>query len=96
MQFFKINFKKFPSVKIIGKCLNLGQSASIIVNAANEVLVKLFLDEKIKFLDIVSTINKIFRHKDFKKYAKKKPKSVKDIKFVDNWARLKTTNMCVI
>ena len=95
MQFFKINFKKFPSVKIIGKCLNLGQSASIIVNAANEVLVKLFLDEKIKFLDIVSTINKIFRHKDFKKYAKKKPKSVKDIISVDNWARQKTIEICV-
>ena len=29
------------------------------------------------------------------KYAKKKPKSVKEIKIIDNWARLKTINMCV-
>ena len=95
MEFHNVNSNKFPSTKIISKCLNLGQSASIIVNAANEVLVELFLDKKIKYLDIVSTINKIFRHKEFKKYAKKKPKSVKDILNVDNWARLKTIEICV-
>ena len=50
---------------------------------------------KIGFLDIVATINKIFRDKEFKKYAKRKPKSVKEIKIIDNWARLKTINMCV-
>ena len=55
----------------------------------------MFLDGKIRFLDIVGTINKIFQDKEFKKYAKKKPKSVKEIKIIDNWARLKTINMCV-
>ena len=55
----------------------------------------LFLNKKIGFLNIVQTINKIFRDKDFKKYAKKKPKSVEDIKATDNWARLKTMDMCV-
>ena len=96
MTFEKINIKKFPSVMLVDKCLNMGHSTPIIVNASNEVLVELFLKNKIGFLDIVRTINKIFKDKDFKKYAKKKPKSVKDIKFIDNWARLKTTNMCVI
>ena len=49
-------------------------------------------DEKEK---IVKTINKIFRDKDFKKHAKRKPKSIKDIQITDNWARLKTLAMCV-
>ena len=40
-------------------------------------------------------INKILRDKDFKKYAKRKPASIKDIKITDNWARLKTIDMCV-
>ena len=40
--------------------------------------------------------NKILKNKDFKKYAKRKPKTVKDIKIIDNWARLKTIDMCVI
>jgi len=92
--FENVNIEKFPSVKIIDKCLNLGHSTPTIVNASNEVLVSLFLKGKIGFLDIVNNINKIFKDKDFNKYAKKKPRSVKDIKITDNWARLKTNDMC--
>ena len=73
----------------------MGHSTPAIVNASNEVLVSLFLKGKIGFLDIAGTINKIFRDKEFKKYAKRKPNSVKEIKIIDNWARLKTINMCV-
>ena len=96
LNFQKVNHKLFPSVKLLNKCFTSGFSAPIIVNAANEVLVDLFLREKIGFLSIVKTINKIFGDKDFNKYAKRKPKSAKDIKIIDNWARLKTLNMCVI
>jgi len=95
MNFQLVDTRKFPSVNFIPKCLNLGPSTPAIVNASNEVLVSLFLKGKIGFLDIVGTINKIFKDKEFKKYAKKKPNSVKEIKIIDNWARLKTINMCV-
>jgi len=96
LNFEKVNSNKFPSIKLIKKCLNFGYSTPIIVNASNEVLVDLFLKGKINFLDIVAIINKIFKDKDFNKYAKRKPKTVKEIKIIDDWARLKTTNMCVI
>jgi len=95
MSFDNVDIKKFPSVNFISKCLNSGYSAPTIVNASNEELVRMFLAGKIRFLDIVGTINKIFRDKEFKKYAKKKPKTVNEIKIIDNWARLKTINMCV-
>jgi len=95
LNFYEIDMKKFPSIKLINKSLNSGFSAPIIVNAANEVLVNLFLNGKIGFLDIVKFINKIFKDKDFKKYARRKTNTIKDIKTIDNWARLKTTNMCV-
>ena len=95
LNFQKVDAKFFPSIKLINKCFTLGFSTPIIINAANEVLVDLFLRQKIGFLDIVNTINKILRGKDFKKYAKRKPSSLKDIKITDNWARLKTINMCV-
>ena len=55
----------------------------------------MFLKKKIGFLDIVKTLEKIFKDKDFKKHARKQPKTIKDIKITDNWARLKTTSMCV-
>ena len=95
LSFHNVNTKRFPSIKLINKCLNLGFLAPTIVNASNEVLVSLFLTKKIGFLKIVNTINKIFRDKDFKKHAKRKPKSIKDIQITDNWARLKTLAMCV-
>jgi len=93
--FFEVDIKKFPSVKLIKKCLNLGASTPTIVNASNEVCVNMFLKGKISFIDIVSIINKIFKDKEFKKYAKKKPNSTNNIKSVDKWARLKTMTMCV-
>lgn len=95
LNFQDIDVLRFPSIKLINQCLNLGHSAPIILNASNEVLVGLFLSKKIGFLDIVKTLNKIFKHKDFKKYARKKPKNIKDIQKIDNWARLKTMSMCV-
>ena len=95
LNFHKPNPKTFPSINLLSKCFASGFSTPIIINAANEVLVNLFLKGKIDFLDIVKTINKILKGKDFKKYAKRKPSSIKDIKIVDNWARLKTINMCV-
>ena len=95
LSFQDVNLKNFPSIRLVEKCLNSGFSAPIIVNASNEVLVNLFLKKKIAFLDIVKMINKIFKDKDFKKYARRKAKSIRDIKTIDNWARLKTMNMCV-
>ena len=95
LSFQKVNSKNFPSIKLLNKCFTLGLSTPIIINAANEVLVDLFLKGKIEFLDIVNKINKILKHKDFIKNAKRKPDSLKDIQIADNWARLKTTNMCV-
>ena len=96
LNFQKPNPKTFPSINLLNKCFTLGFSTPIIINAANEVLVDLFLKGKIEFLDIVKIINRILKDQDFKKYAKRNASSVKGIKIIDNWARLKTINMCVI
>ena len=95
LSFQNVDLKRFPSIKLISKCLNFGFLAPTIVNASNEVLVDLFLSKRIRFLDIVKYINRILSDKDFKKYARKKPKSIKDIEMADNWARLKTLSNCV-
>ena len=96
LNFQKVNSKTFPSIKLLKKCFKLGYSTPIIVNAANEVLVDLFLKSKIEFLDIVKMINRILKVQDFKKYAKRNANSVKSIKIIDNWTRLKILSMCVI
>ena len=96
LSFQKINHNDFPSVKIIEKSSKYGLLTPTIINASNEVLVDLFLSKKIGFLDIVNTINKIFKDKEFRKYARRVPTTIKDIKIADNWARLKTKSICVI
>ena len=95
LSFQDVNVRRFPSVNLINKCLNAGFLTPTIVNASNEILVNLFLANKIGFLDIVKTINKLFRDKDFIKYARRKPATIKDVQITDNWARLKTITMCV-
>jgi len=91
----EVNESQFPAIKLINKCLNLGPSTTIIVNASNEVLVDLYLKGKIEFLDIVKGINRILRDKEFRKYARRKASSLNALKIIDNWARLKTVDMCV-
>ena len=93
--FQEVDPKKFPSIKLIKKCFKLGPLASTIINASNEELISLFLKQKVSFLDIVKTINKIIKDKEFNKYARKKPTSIKDILIADKWARLKTLGLCV-
>ena len=95
LSFKNVDAKQFPSIKLINKCLTLGILTPTIVNAANEVLVNMFLNKKIGFLDIVSKINEIFKDKDFKKYATRNAASINDVKISDNWARLKMIAMCV-
>ena len=43
----------------------------------------------------MASTNQILRDKEFKKYARRKPESIKDILIADNWARLKIMAMCV-
>jgi len=95
LSFQEVDVKKFPSIKLIKKCLTYGNLTPTIVNASNETLIDMFLSKKIRFLDIVRIINKIFKDKEFKKYAKRKKASINDVKISDNWARLKTMSMCV-
>ena len=95
LSFQKVDVKKFPSINLIRKSLKFDSSIPTIINAANEVLVDMFLNNKISFLDIVRIVGKIFKDEDFNKYATRKPCSINDIKVIDNWARLKTISMCV-
>jgi len=52
LEFFKPDTEKFPCVTLAYEALRLGGTAPAVLNAANEVAVAAFLDEKIKFGDI--------------------------------------------
>ena len=89
--FKKVNSKIFPAIKLKDKA-NEFPSTSIIINAANEVLVDQFLYKKITYNDIIKGIEYILRDRNYKKYAIKRPNTIKQILDIDFWAKNKILN----
>jgi len=84
--FDKVDKRIFPVINLKNRA-NEYPSTSIIINAANEILVELFLDKKIPFLSISKTILKILNDRNYKKYAIRKPKNIHEITKIDKWTR---------
>ncbi len=55
-RFFEPDEKRFPAPRLAKAAIAAGGSAPVILNAANEAAVRLFLERKIKFTDIVKTV----------------------------------------
>ena len=89
LSFEKPKLNNFPILKILNR-VNEFPSTPIIINASNEVLVDLFLRNKVPFLSIPATIKKVLNDRNYKKYAIKAPKDLKQIKKIDTWAKTKT------
>lgn len=51
--------ERFPALRLATECLAKGQTATAVMNAANEVAVGAFLNRKIGFLDIVRTVENV-------------------------------------
>ena len=75
--FQKSGPKYFSSNKV--KKLNEFSSTSIIVNAANEILVDQFLKKYLLFKHFENHYS-ILRDRNYKKYAIRKPKNIKEIR----------------
>ena len=86
LSFENVNNKIFPVIKLKTK-INQFSSSAIIFNAANEILVDQFLQKKLPFLSISKNIMWIQSDRNYKKYAIKKPKNIKEIIKIDEWAR---------
>ena len=91
LTFKGVDHKIFPIIKI-KKRINEYPSTSIIINSCNEILVDQFLQKNIAFLSISSVIFKILNDRNYKKYAIKKPKTLKEIFEIDSWAKATIKN----
>lgn len=69
LTFKKMDYERYPMIKLAYKVGIKGGFYPTIYNASNEAAVELFLDNKIKFLDIEVIINKAIN--DYDKYLKK-------------------------
>ena len=90
LSLFKPSIKKFPSLKVLNKLPNNETLYETILISVNDELVKLFLNNKIKFNDISHYLLKIIKIKEFKKYIYKRPINIKEILKTMNFSKLLT------
>ena len=91
----KIDKNIFPVIKILEYLPSKSSLFETVVVAANDELVNLFINKKIKFYEISKNILKIINMNEFQKYKKTKPKYIKDIHILSEYVRLKVNSLCV-
>ena len=64
MTFYPADTKVFKTVEMAYEACRRGGSYPVVLNGANEVLVDLFLHEKIRFIDIQNTLVKVMEEHD--------------------------------
>jgi 1-deoxy-D-xylulose-5-phosphate reductoisomerase len=82
LTFFEPDYERFPCLKLCLDAALTGGTAPAIVNAANEVAVRLFLDERIRYSEIAEIIESALQ-----KHAVDKIDSIESIEQTDSIVR---------
>ncbi|MCR5332873.1 MAG: 1-deoxy-D-xylulose-5-phosphate reductoisomerase [Bacilli bacterium] len=86
--FHEYNPARYLMTELAKKCLSLGASKMIALNAANEVAVYRFLDNKIGYLDIHRIVSTVVEHT-----ALNKEPSLEEIKQIDKASRMEASRL---
>ena len=89
-----LNFKKvdpiiFPMVKLLNLLPKKNSLFETVIVAANDKLVELFLQNKIRFIDIQKILFKFIKRKEFSNFKQKYPNNIHDIVQLNHYVRLK-------
>jgi len=84
-----VNYDQFPMTKLLNLLPNNHSLFETVIVAANDRLVELFLNNKIRFTDIQKNLFKLVKKKEFQKFKKKLPINIKDITNLNDYVRLK-------
>ena len=95
LNLMKIDKSKYPAIKIINKINNNNTLFETVLISSNDELVNLYINNKIKFLDIGRNLIKILNIKKYSNLIKKKPKKISEIINLAKEVRLKTRNLCI-
>ena len=85
-----IELKRFPMVKLLNFLPSKHSLFETVIVSANDTLVELFLNNKIRFVDIQKKLFKIINEKKFLKFKNMHPNKIQDIVELSNYVRLKT------
>ena len=91
----RMDKKRFPAVNILSRLKNKDSLFETVIVSANDCLVKLFLENKIKFTDISSILLKITKLKEFSKLKLITPKNINQITRLSDYVSLKINSMSV-
>ena len=80
--FYAPDFEKFPSLRLAYQAQRAGGSASCTLNAADEVAVEAFLQEKISFPSIPAVIGETLE-----RVPVREPCSIEEVLEIDEWSR---------
>ena len=86
LNFINVDKKKFPLIKLKSR-VNEYYSTPLIINAVNEILVDQFIKKKIAFNSFYIYLLSVLNDRNYKKYAIKEPRNIKQILLIDKWAR---------
>ena len=85
----RVSSARFPMIKLLKFLPDNHSLFETVIVSANDKLVELFLENKIKFTDIQKKLFEIVNKKEFQKFKKKVPKNINDITNLNNYVRLK-------
>ena len=88
LEFRQPDMKKFPFLRLAYEAGICGGTTPAVLNAANEIAVAAFLEQKIKFVDLPKIINKVLTA-----HVCGEDPSLESILNADSWARIKTTEI---
>ena len=95
LELTKVNEIKFPVIKIIKKLVEKNTLFETIIVSANDKLVNLFLNKKIKFIDISNILLKICNLPEFNKFKQIEPKNLDQINDLADYVSLKIESLGV-
>ena len=86
---------RFPAINILKKLKKKDSLFETVIVSANDKLVNLFLNKKIKFINISRILLKICSIAEFKKFKSIKPKNIDEINNLANYVSLKIDSMSI-
>ena len=89
LNFNKVDLNRYPMVKLMKHLSSKSSLFETVIVSANDKLVDLFLNNKIKFTDIQKELFKIINLKEFQKFKKKSPNKINEIKKLNDYVHLK-------
>lgn len=82
LEFFEPDSRKFPALRLAEEALIAGGTMPAVLNAADEIAVKAFLERKIAFPNLMRVVEAVMARHSTTEYAEPR-----DIIEVDRWAR---------